>query len=786
MLRHNLLLFYRNIKRYKGSFFINLIGLSTGLACALLIFLWVQDERSVDGFHENSSRLFRVMENANKDNSVITSVESSGPVAEALEKEIPEIESAVAVAPAGWFGKFTLSTGNEKNVRAAGQYVGTDYFNLFSFPLLHGDKQRVLEDKTSIVISDELALRLFNTTNNIVGRAVDFQHQKQFIVSGVFKKMPAASTEQFDFALSFEEMKETHSWVKNWGSTGPHIFILVKPGTNTDQLNQKIAGIVKSHGDSTRTLFITPFSKNYLYGKYENGVQVGGRIEYVRLFSIIAFFILVIACINFMNLSTAKASRRVKEVGIKKAIGSSRKQLILQYLGESLLMTFVSLITALMLVVLFLPQYNQITGKQLQLPFDAPFIGSLLLIGLLTGLLAGSYPALYLSGFNPIVVLKGRLKNSIGEILTRKGLVVFQFALSVVLIISVMVVYKQITFVQTKNPGYGKDNVIYFDIEGIVIKNTAAFLSQIKAIRGVVNASSTSHDMVAHNYADPGFSWPGKNEKDWIFFQGVRGNYDLIETLGVALKQGRSFSRNYGTDSHAVVLNEAAVALMGLKDPVGTTIKYWGDDRQIIGVVKNFHFESLHETVKPLYFSLQPESAKYIMAKIEAGKERQTLAQLEAFYKRYNPGFTLDYKFLDSEYQAQYASEQRVAVLSRYFAGLAILISCLGLFGLAAFMAERRQKEIGVRKVLGATVSQIVLLLSRELMQLVLIAILIAVPLALWATNKWLQDFAYKADIRWWLFAFAALAAVLIALLTVSFQSIKAAIANPVKSLRTE
>jgi hypothetical protein len=292
--------------------------------------------------------------------------------------------------------------------------------------------------------------------------------------------------------------------------------------------------------------------------------------------------------------------------------------------------------------------------------------------------------------------------------------------------------------------------------------------------------------MVAHNYADPGFSWPGKNEKDWIFFQGVRGNYDLIETLGVALKEGRSFSRNYGADSHAVVLNEAAVALMGMKDPVGKTIKYWGDDRQIIGVVKNFHFESLHETVKPLYFSLQPEHAKYIMAKIQGGRERQTLAQLEAFYKKYNPGFTLDYKFLDSEYQAQYASEQRVSVLSRYFAGLAILISCLGLFGLTAFMAERRQKEIGVRKVLGATVSQIVLLLSGEFMKLVLIAILIAVPLALWATNQWLQDFAYKANIGWWLFALAASAAVLIALLTVSFQSVKAAVANPVKSLRTE
>jgi ABC-type antimicrobial peptide transport system permease subunit len=365
-------------------------------------------------------------------------------------------------------------------------------------------------------------------------------------------------------------------------------------------------------------------------------------------------------------------------------------------------------------------------------------------------------------------------------------LVVFQFTISIILIISVAVVYKQISFVQTKNAGYDKDRVIYFDIEGTVATNTATFLSQLKTIPGVVNASSTAHDMVDHNYADPGFSWPGKDEKDWIFFQGVRGNYDLIETLGVQLKAGRSFSRSYGADSNAVILNEAAVTYMGLKNPIGQHIKYWGDDRQIIGVVKNFHFESLHESVKPLYFSLQPGSAKYIMVKINAGKQRQTLALLDEFYTKYNPGFKLDCKFLDSEYRAQYAAEQRVAVLSRYFAGLAILISCLGLFGLSAFMAERRQKEIGVRKVLGAQVSQIVLLLSQDFLLLVMLAICIGFPVALWATNSWLQDFAYKANISWWLYALAVFAAILIALLTVSFQALKAALANPVKSLRTE
>ncbi len=787
MFKHILLLFFRNIQRQKGSFLINLVGLSTGLSCFILILLWVQDELKVDSFHQKGDRLYRVMENARKNNTIITSVESCGPAADALAAQFPEIESAAAIAPTGWFGKFTLSTGDENNLKASGQYVGKDYFHMFSFPLIQGDPRGVLADKSSIVISDELALKLFKTTNNILGRTVDFQHQKQFIVSGVFKKMPHHSTEQFDFALSFEEMKETNPWVKNWGSTGPHIFILVKPGTNINAFNQKIAGFIQSQaGDSTRSLFVTPFSQNYLYGTYENGIQSGGRIEYVRLFSVIAFAILIIACINFMNLSTAKASRRIKEVGIKKAIGSSRSQLIVQYLGESLLMTFVSFLTALMLVALLLPQYNLITAKQLSLDFDLPFLATLLAVGLFTGLLAGSYPALYLSGFSPITVLKGKLTNSLSELLARKGLVVFQFTVSIVLIISVVVVYKQINFVQTKHAGYDKDQVIYFDIEGSVAKNTATFLSQVKTIPGVVNASSSAHDMVDHNYADPGFSWPGKNEKDWIFLQGIRGNYDLIETLGIPLKAGRSFSPAYGADSNAIILNEAAVALMGLTNPIGQQIKYWGENREVIGVVKDFHFESLHEGVKPLYFSLQPQAAKYIMIKLDEAKLPQALAELATFYKRYNPGFLMDYKFLDSEYQAQYAAEQRVAVLSQYFAGLAILISCLGLFGLSTFMAERRQKEIGVRKVLGAGVSQIVLLLSKDFLVLVSLAICLGFPIALWATNSWLEDFAYQAEISPWLYALAAVAAIVIALLTVSFQALKAAMANPVKSLRSE
>jgi ABC-type antimicrobial peptide transport system permease subunit len=786
MFRQNLLFIYRNFKKFKSTFFINLIGLSSGLACTLFIFLWVSDELNVDKFNEKDSQIFQAMENRKIDSGIGTGAESSGPLAEALLKEMPEIEYAAAVAPPGWFGKSTLSI-NDNDIKAVGQYAGKDYFNIFSYDLIQGDKDKVLTEKKSIVISDELALKLFDTTENIIGKTIDFQHKKQFVVSGIFKKIPSNSSNQFDFVLTWEEMEDSSPWVREWGNTGPHTYVMVKQGTSINQLNGKIANLIKiKTQDSSRNLFLKRYSQNYLYGNYENGVQAGGRIEYVRLFSIIAFFILLIACINFMNLSTAKASRRMKEVGMRKALGATRKSLIFQYMGESLLMTLLSLLLAILIVIVFLPYFNQITGKQIALFFNAKLLISLLVITVFTGLIAGSYPALYLSRFNPVKVLKGTFQSSLSELLARKGLVIFQFTLSVILILSVIVVYKQIEFVQTKNIGFDKDHIVSFEIEGAVAKSPAVFLLELKNIPGIINASSTAHRMVGHNFATAGLEWEGKNPNELVYFECIKANYDLIETLDIQMKVGRSFSRNFGADSSKIILNETAIETMALKDPIGKKIRLWDQDREIIGVTKNFHFESLHEKVKPLFFCLLPFETKYVMAKIQAGKERETVARLEKFYKKYNPGFTLDYKFLDSDYQAQYVAEKRVSVLSRYFAGIAILISCLGLFGLAAFTAEKRRREIGVRKVLGATIAQIVLLLSRDFMRLVFIAIVIAFPIAFWATQRWMQGFAYKTTLGWWLFVLPGILAILIALLTVSYQAIKAAIANPVKSLRTE
>ena len=479
----------------------------------------------------------------------------------------------------------------------------------------------------------------------------------------------------------------------------------------------------------------------------------GDRIEYVRMFSIIAGFILLIACINFMNLSTARASRRLKEVGVKKAIGARKSALVGQYLSESTLMAFVSLGVALLLVVLMLPKFNEITEKQLTLNFDPTFISVLLGIVLLTGLAAGSYPALYLSKFNPAVVLKGKLTGFVGEAWARKGLVMFQFTLSIILIVSVWVVYKQINFIQTRNLGYDKDNVMIIFSEGKVNESAETFLQEVQKIEGVVDASSTGHDMTGHNGGTYGIEWEGKDPNDRTEFERVSVNYDFIELMGIEMKEGRTFSKDFGDEESKIIFNEAGIKFMGMKDPIGKKVKLWDNDVEIIGVAKDFNFESFHEVVKPLFFFLNIKNCRNMMVRIEKGKEQETIARLETFYKDFNPGFPFTYRFLDEDYQQLYVSERRVATLSKYFAGLAILISCLGLFGLAAFTAERRVKEIGIRKILGSSNRAIVYLLSGEFTKMVVVAIAIALPVSWYLASEWLEGFAFHIDLEWWFFA---------------------------------
>ncbi len=786
MFRHNFLLIYRNFKRFKGTFSINLIGLSTGLACTLLIYLWVIDELRVDKFHEKDNRLFHVMANHHTPENIVTIRNTPGLLAEALTKEIAGIDYAISTSSSN--EKFTLTYENT-HVKAMGKFASKDFFNAFSYTLIQGDKNQVLADRNSIVISETAAIRLFGKTENSVGKTVEWQiqdYKKQAnVVSGVFKDVPSTSSDQFEFLLSFEYFQDEIVTYPFWSNNYAITSLVLKEGTDVAQFNEKIVDFIKTkQADSNIKIFLQQYSDYYLYGRFENGEEAGGRITYVKLFSIIALFILVIACINFMNLSTAKASRRIKEVGIKKAVGANRNTLIKQYLSESMLVSFLSLFVAVVLVQFLLPSFNVITGKHLSFDFNINLILSLLGIAGLTGLVAGSYPALYLSGFNPAIVLKGKLNSSIGELWARKGLVVFQFALSVILIVSVLVVYKQIEFVQNKNLGYDKDNIIYFEQEGKVVQSRETFINEIKKIPAVVNASCASYRIGEGGWTY-GVTWEGNSEYN-VQFEEMNVGHDAIETLSIQMAEGRSFSKDFASDSTAIIFNETAIKIMGLKDPIGKKVKHYTGEKQIIGVAKDFHFQSLYSAVNPMLILFEPANTSYVLVKIEAGKEAGTIDNIQKFYQAYNPGFSFDYKFMDEDYQNLYAAEKRVEVLSKYFAGLAILISCLGLLGLAAFTAERRIKEIGIRKILGSSEIGIVFLLSGDFTKMIFTSIVIALPISYLLIKYWLDSFAYKIELELWYFISAGMLALFVAWITVGTQTIKAARMNPTNSLRSE
>jgi putative ABC transport system permease protein len=805
MIRHYFKIAWRSLLKDRQFTFLNLVGLSTGLACTLLIFLWVNDELQVDKFNEKDRQLFQVMQNWETPRGIETNENTPGPLASALAAEMPEVDYAVPVIPVSWFDKKGILTYEDNHVEASQQFVGRDYLNAFSYPLLQGNKKTALGDTHSILISDELARKLFNTNENIIGKTVTWNQKDYsgvYTISGVFAPPPLNATAQFDMLFSYELFLEKNpKKLANWDNNDPATYVILKRGTDILAFTKKIAGLIRARNpQSKQTLFVQKYSDRYLHNHYENGAPAGGRIEYVRLFSIIALFIVIIACINFMNLSTAKAAGRMKEAGVKKVMGARRSSLVAQYLGESLLMAAFAILTAILLVILLLARFNEITGKHLSIHFDAGTISMVLGITLLTGIISGIYPAVYLSGFKPAVTLKGRLKNSVGELLVRKGLVIFQFALSGIFIISVLVIYQQMQLVQTKNLGYNRDHVIYFDKGGMLSDHKEdyapggkyetgleSFIEQVRNTPGVINAANFRHSLINRNGGTSDLSWPGKTPNTRMDFTDLGVGYHFIETMGIQMVAGRTYSQAYGSEKSKIIFNELAIERMGIKNPIGKMVHLWGEDREIIGVVKNFNFQSLYENLKPCFFDLTVnQRASKIMVRIMAGQENQTIDRLEKLYKGDNQGFAFEYKFLDADYQALYSSERKVAALSKYFAGLAIIISCLGLFGLATFTAQRRQKEIGIRKVVGATAGNIVVMLSTDFMKPVLIAVLIAFPLSWWAMNQWLDDFAFRVNIGSAVFLIAGGVTLLITVLTISFHAIKAASISPVKSLKTE
>ena len=792
MIKNYFLIAWRNLLKDRQFTFLNLLGLSTGLACALLIWLWITDERNVDKYNEKDSQLYEVMQNIKHDGMIETTTNTSGLLAKALAAQLPEIEYSTTVVQASWFDSKGILTAGETRIKASRQFVGQHYFDVFTCPFIAGDENKVLSDKRSIAVSNELAVKLFHTPSNAVGKTIswsDGEFSGDYQIAGVFKGTPASATDQFDLIFNFDLFSQKRPLILKWGNSDPSTFVILKKGTDLKQFNAKIENFIATNSKETdKKYFAIKFSERYLHGVYKDGKQAGGRIAYIKLFSVIGIFILVIACINFMNLSTAKASRRIKEVGIKKVVGARRGSLILQYLGESVLMSFLSLGIAIVLIAMLLPAFNQVTGKTLDLHFSTSLVLSVLCITLLTGLMAGSYPALYISGFSPAAVLKGKLKTSFGEIAIRKGLVVFQFTLSVIAIVAVSIVYKQIAYIQSKNLGYNRNNVIGFEIplemDSAKLVAAQSFVNEIKKIPGVVSAGSHSHNLNGNHGGISGFTWPGKNPSADINFANLEVGYGFIQTVGIKMKEGKGFSDD-ARSFKEIVFNESAIRAMGLKDPIGKTVSFWGQPHQIVGVAEDFNFESLYNNVKPCFFQDYPIGPN-IIVRIQPGAEKQTIENIRREFASFGKGLAFDYKFMDEQYQALYTAEKRVSVLSGYFAALAIVISCLGLFGLAAFTAQRRQKEIGIRKVVGASVGSVAVMLSKDFVRMVLIAIVIGFPAVWWIMNSWLQGFAYRVAVGAGVFIAAALTIILITIVTISFQAIKAATANPVKSLRSE
>jgi len=793
MLKHSFLITFRNFKRFKGTFFINLIGLSTGLACALLIYLWVNDEMHVDKFNDKDDRLYQVMANFESPQGIFTKNITPAIMADAMTEEFPEVEYATATNAFLFYTKEGMLTDGDDHLRAKGMFASKDFFHVFSYHLVQGDINSVLRDKNNIVVSKKTAKKLYNTTENIVGKTIEWDHpffQGAFQISGVFEDPPENSTYKFDVIFSTEKILENDPFAENWGAFYVETCLILKKGTDVNQFNKKVKDYLKSKDDNNNnvSLFVQQFSKKYLYGHYENGVVSGGRITYVKLFSIVALIILIIACINFMNLSTAMASKRIKEIGIKKTVGANRKSLIIQYIQESLSITFLSLLIAIVIIELLLPQFNSITGKMISQPFSLTFVLAVLGVTVFTGLLAGSYPAFYLSRLNPVRILKGNLKTSFSELLIRKGLVVFQFTLSIIFIVSIFVVNKQVGFTQTTNLGYDRDNVLCFqwkqpfNFQGQSNNKYDAFVAELKSIPGAVNVTSMSGSILKEFIGQTGCSWSGQESDRAYLFKAPFVSEDFIETLNLQIIEGRSFSRDYSNEEYQIILNEAAIKMMGLKNPINKRIRF---DMQIVGVVKDFHYGSLREKIEPLilrYRRYNPD----VMVKIRAGTEKAAVEQIEKIYKKFNAGQPFEFTFMDNDYHALYKSEIQTGKLSSYFAGLAIIISCLGLLGLTAFTIQKRQKEIGIRKVLGSGEFAIIYLLSTDFTKLVLASIIIALPLGYFITKNWLDGFAYRIDLSFWYFITAGLITLLIAWLTVGIQAIKAAIANPVKSLRYE
>lgn len=792
MLSNYLKITIRTLVHDKPFTLLNLVGLSTGLACTLLICLWIMDEYRMDRYHKNVDHIYQVMTNLKENGTLTTGEFTAGLLAKTLKESVPDVKYATSVLPSTWFSNRGVLTYGDKKLKARGDYVSRDYFDVFTCPFLEGVSSALFDDLNSVAISEDLAMAVFGRKNDLLGQTIHWDQSEfggTFKVSGVFANNPPNTSRGYDLLFNYALVLERRPNLLKFSNSDPHTYLVLGSDADLTLIDKKINQVFRLHNqEGDKVLFLARYADKYLYGRYEQGKQAGGRITYVRLFAFIGWFILLLACINFMNLSTARASRRFKELGIRKVVGAGRSKLILQQLGESVFMSLLAGVAALFLMYLFLPSFNELTGKELTFRVYRQLLVPGLLITLFTGLLAGSYPAFYLTGFNPVDVLKGLAKSTFGEFLVRRGLVIFQFVVSVVFITGVWIIQKQLAFIQSKDLGYQRDHLMHFEIplefDSVKMSAAADFVRSLNKISGVKNASSYYHNLTGDHGGISDFTWPGKDPDQVIDFANLEVGQNFLQTTGITLKEGRHFSGSPAARNE-IIFNETAIRRMGLKDPVGKTVRFWGMERQIIGVANDFNFESLYETIEPCFFQIYPVMPN-VMVRIIPGSETQTIDQIGKAFSSFAPGMPFDFQFLDEDYQALYESERRVSSLSKYFAGLAIVISCLGLFGLAAYTAQRRQKEIGIRKVLGATASGVALMISADFIKLITIAIGVAFPLTWWFSHQWLQGFAYRASIGMGVYWLAAAITILITLIAIGFQSLQAAYANPVKSLRNE
>lgn len=788
MIRNYLKIALRNLQKNKLYSVINIGGLAVGMAVSLILLLYVYDEFSQNQFHEKKDLIYKVMRNQPMETGIGTGSSTSNLMAGAIMKDIPEVALAVR---SNWGNNNLLSVG-DKSIKKQGKYVDPGFITMFSFDLVKGSKQSALNEVESILLTESTARALFGD-EDALGKMVKLDNDESVKVTGILKDVPSNSSLKFDYLLPWSLGEKLMPWMKapQWGNFSYQTYVELKPNASLASANKKIKDLIGRYNEQNKEskLFLFPLNRWHLYSEFKDGKNTGGSIEYIRSFLILALSILIIACINFMNLSTARSEKRAREVGVRKVVGAGRGALVRQFLGESTMMALLSLFIAVVIVELTLPYFNGLTAETLTVPYSNPYAWCIAVgITVFTGILAGSYPAVFLSSFKPVKVLKGALKVGKTALRPRQALVVVQFAFATALILGTILIYKQILYIKSLPVGYEKDGLVAMGLEGPLYQNFEIFRRDAIASGAIIDGAITSQSITDAGSSSWGINWPDqKPGEEKIPIDQIVTTYHFTSTFGIKILQGREFAPDHPGDSNSIMLNESAVRLMRLKNPLGTQVRWQGSNREVVGVFKDFVWGSPYEPTAPMIIGHDPNWAGNMTLKLNPAKSvRANIATLEAVYKKHSPGYPFEYKFVDENFAQKFKTETLLGTLANWFAGLAIFISCLGLFGLAAFSAEQRRKEIGIRKVLGANVSQLWMNLSTEFLKLVGISFLIGAPAAWYFMDGWLSKYTYKTQISPWVFIATAIIAILVAVLTVSWQAIRAALANPVKSLRSE